>query len=252
MLDRESGVPLYVQLRDQLRSRLHAAEWREDDALPTEDELLEQFKVSRATVRRALGDLVHEGLIVRRAGLGTYPRQPEMLLRMERFLSFSDDLRRRGLQPGSRLIGVKVIDTGDVPEELALEFGSRQLIDIVTVRLAAGRPVVIFNHQFPADRFGFLLDEPLDDPELSFYELIVRRHGITYSNAAGEITAVEATDDEAQLLEIPSSGPRALIELRTRTYDDQGLLVEYSRAVVRTDRYALTFGSDWGHGSSLG
>lgn len=252
LLDRDSGVPLYVQLRDHLRARLQASEWGEDDVMPTEEELLEQFGVSRATVRRALGDLVHEGLIVRRAGLGTYPRPPEMLLRMERFLSFSDDLRRRGLQPSTRLLGARPVDSRALPEEVALEFGSSRFVEIVTLRLAAGRPVVIFNHQFPADRFGFLLDEDLDDPNLSFYDLIVRRHGIAYANAIGEITAVEATEEEGRLLEIPATRSRALIELRTRSYDDDGLLMEYSRAVVRTDRYALTFGSDWRNSSSHG
>jgi GntR family transcriptional regulator len=245
VLSRGTGIPLYVQLRELLRSRIQGGEWAEDDALPTEEALAEQFKVSRATVRQALADLVHEGLILRRAGLGTFPRRAQMVLRMERFLSFSDDLRDRGLQPGSRLLSVGLADASVLPEAVAREFGAARFIHVSTLRLAAGRPVVVFNHQFPADRFSFLLSEELDDPELSFYQLIVRKNGIAYARAVGEIAAVEATDDEVELLELRPDGPRSLIELRTRTYDDEGVLMEYSRAVVRTDRYALTFGSDW-------
>lgn len=245
VLSRDRGIPLYVQLRDLLRNRIQDGEWGENDAMPTEDALAEQFMVSRATVRQALADLVHEGLIIRRAGLGTFLRRPQMILLMERFLSFSDDLRDRGLRPGARLLGVDFTDGSALPDGVASEFGVARFIQISTLRLAAGCPVVVFNHLFPADRFSFLLDEELDDPELSFYQLIVRKHGIKYARATGEIAAVEATSVERELLELRPDGPRSLIELRTRTYDEDGVLMEYSRAVLRSDRYALTFGSDW-------
>jgi GntR family transcriptional regulator len=244
-LSRDSGVPLYVQLRELVRIRIQAGEWREDEALPTEEVLAEAFAVSRATVRQALTDLVREGLILRRAGLGTFPRRAQMILRMERFLSFSDDLRERGLAPGTRLLGVSLVDASALPEAVAREFRTARFISISTLRLAAERPVVVFTHLFPADRFGFLMAEQLDDPELSFYELIVRRHGISYGRAVGEISAVEATDQECGLLELPEDGKRSIVELRTRTYDEDGVLMEYSRAVLRTDRYALTFSTDW-------
>jgi GntR family transcriptional regulator len=243
-LSRDSGVPLYVQLRELLRSRIQGGEWGEDDALPTEELLAEQFAVSRATVRQALTDLVREGLILRRAGLGTFPRRAQMILRMKRFLSFSDDLRDRGLQPGSRLLNVGRADASALPAAVAREFGVDRFISISTLRLAAGRPVVVFNHLFPAERFTFLLDEQLDDPELSFYELIVRKHGIRYARAVGQIAAVEASAEERELLEL-ADAPLSLIELRTRTYDEDGVLMEYSRAVVRSDRYPFTFSTDW-------
>lgn len=246
-LSRETGVPLYVQLRELIRSWVQGGEWDEDQALPTEDALVARFAVGRATVRRALTDLARDGLIVRRAGLGTFPRRPQMIMRMERFLSLSDDLRDRGLRPGSRLLEVASTDARELPEAVAQEFGTGRLIKITTLRLANGRPVLVFTHLFPEARLGFLLDEQLDDPELSFYELIARRHGIRYARATGEIAAVEASAEERELLEVDDGAPGCLIELRTHSYDDEGLLIEYSRALVRSDRYALTFRSDWRH-----
>src|SRR5207244_1562317 len=109
-LTRDSGIPLYVQVREALRERLLAAEWGPEQPLPTEENLVEQFGVSRATVRQALADLVQEGLIVRRAGLGTFRREPHMVLRMERFLSFSADLRERGARHESQLLTVEQTD----------------------------------------------------------------------------------------------------------------------------------------------
>jgi len=244
-LSRDSGIPLYVQLRELLRSRILKGEWGKNDALPTEDVLANSFRVSRATVRQALAELVQEGLIVRRAGLGTFPRPPKMMLRMERFLSFSDDLRERGVEPSSQLIGVELSDVGDLSDSLAREFGPIRLIHIATLRFADRLPVVVFDHYFPADRFHFLMSEDLSAAGLSFHDLIVRKAGIKYARATGEISAVLLSDDEASLLGCGDAAPYPIVELRTRSYDENDLLIEYSRAVVRTDRYALTFVSDW-------
>jgi DNA-binding GntR family transcriptional regulator len=245
VLSRDSGIPLYVQLRELLRTRILGGEWGEQDTLPTEDVLATSFRVSRATVRNALDDLVQEGLIIRRAGLGTFPRPPKMMLRMERFLSFSDDMRERGLEPTSRLLNVELTDGAILPDAVAREFGSVRLIHVATLRFADGRPVVVFDHYFPADRFQFLMSERLDASDLSFHELIVRRHGISYARADGEISAVVLSDAEADLLDCGHDRPVPTVELRTRSYDENDVLIEYSRAVVRTDRYALTFASDW-------
>jgi GntR family transcriptional regulator len=239
-LTRASGIPLYVQLREFLRERIRAAEWGPDESLPTEESLVEQFGVSRATVRQALSDLVGEGLIVRRAGLGTFARRPHMVLRMERFLSFSEDLRERGARHESRLLGVETVSGAEL---VALELPPAGVIRVSTLRLADDQPVVVFEHNFPADRCAFLLDERLDDPDLSFYNLVVRKHGIVYTHAVGEISAVVVTPVEAELLELPPGAP--VVELRTRTYDDRDRLVEYSRAVLRADRYGLVFGTEW-------
>jgi GntR family transcriptional regulator, N-acetylglucosamine utilization regulator len=243
VLSRDSGIPLYVQLREFLRERIQRGDWAPEDPLPTEESLVEQFGVSRATVRQALTDLVREGLIVRRAGLGTFPRQPHMVLRMERFLSFSDDLRERGIAHESRLIEVEETGREALPDAVAFELPKAGVIRIRTLRLADDQPVLVFEHNFPADRCAFLLDERLDDPQLSFYDLVVRRHGISYARAVGEISAVIAADAEARLLELPDGAP--VTELRTRTYDERDRLVEYSRAVLRADRYRLVFGTDW-------
>lgn len=245
LLSRDSGIPLYVQLRELLRARILGGEWGEAETLPTEDVLSTSFGVGRATVRHALADLVREGLIVRRAGLGTFPRPPKMMLRMERFLSFSDDMRERNLEPSSRLVNVELADASALPEAVSREFDSLRLIHVATLRLADGRPVVVFDHYFPADRFHFLMSERLDAPDLSFHDLIVRRHGIRYARADGEIAAVILSDAEADLLDCGDHRPYPTVELRTRSYDENDVLIEYSRAVVRTDRYALTFASDW-------
>ena len=68
MIDRNSPVPLYYQLKVHLKRRMETGEWRSGDRLPTEMELCDAFQISRAPVRQALTELVREGMIYRRAG----------------------------------------------------------------------------------------------------------------------------------------------------------------------------------------
>jgi GntR family transcriptional regulator len=172
-----------------------------------------------------------------------------MMLRMERFLSFSEDLRERGIRHRCQLLSVKTTDGSELPAGLALELPNGGVIQVSTLRFADEQPVVVFEHNFPAERCAFLLDERLDDPSLSFYDLVVRKHGLVYARAVGEISAVIVTPAEAELLELRPGAP--VTELWTRTYDDRDRLVEYSRAVVRADRYSLVFGTEWRQPAAL-
>ncbi len=71
-IDRRSPIPLYYQLKLHLQQQMESGQLRSGDRLPTEAELCELYNVSRAPVRQALADLVREGAIYRRAGLGTF------------------------------------------------------------------------------------------------------------------------------------------------------------------------------------
>lgn len=72
MIDRNSPVPLYYQLKQHLKRRMEGGDLRPGDRLPTEMELCDEFGISRAPVRQALTELVREGLIYRRAGQGSF------------------------------------------------------------------------------------------------------------------------------------------------------------------------------------
>jgi len=72
MIDRNSPIPLYYQLKQYFTKQMESGALHSGDRLPTEMELCEQFDISRAPVRQALSELAREGLIYRRAGQGTF------------------------------------------------------------------------------------------------------------------------------------------------------------------------------------
>ena len=99
-LDESSSLPLYQQLQRALRQAIETRLLSPDDALPPERDLATEFAVSRITVRKAIDGLVHEGMLVRRQGSGTF-----VCARVEKnfskLTSFSEDMRARGRNPRS-------------------------------------------------------------------------------------------------------------------------------------------------------
>lgn len=77
-IDRTSPVPIYHQLKTFIREQIESGLWRPGDRIPTEQELCHTYGISRSPVRQALKELVHEGLLVRRPGAGTFVRAPQL------------------------------------------------------------------------------------------------------------------------------------------------------------------------------
>ena len=183
----DTGVPLYIQIRNLLKEQLRLGEWQADEPMPTEDQLVTHFGVSRTTVRQAMTDLAREGLVVRKAGRGTFARQPLLVLRMQQWHSLGVDITRRGFRSTKLTLCVEKLDAGAEIAHRASEFAERDVLHIQQVRYADGVPIVVFDHYFPFELCGFLAEMPLDDPDFSIQRALAE-HGIELARAKGEIT----------------------------------------------------------------
>ena len=114
----ESGVPLPQRVTKQSHTRQQVLDLIErlgvGTAIPSERQLSVDLGVSRLTVRAALGDLAREGYLVRRRGSGTYVQQPKISQELT-MTSFSEDMRHRGMVPGSRTLSMKTQLAGRRP-----------------------------------------------------------------------------------------------------------------------------------------
>jgi GntR family transcriptional regulator len=241
-ISEETGVPLYLQIRNLLRERIRLGEWSADEAMPTEEELVEHFGVRRTTVRQAMSDLANEGLVVRRPGRGTFARQPLMVLRMQQWHSLTKDIAQRGLTPSKKVLCVERLKAGAEIADRAKELVEGEMLHVQSIRYADQIPIIVLDQYFPYELCGFLADEPLDDPHLTS-EGILAEHGILAARAEGELIATTASEVEAQYLDIEPGSP--LIEIATKAYSADGRVVEYARGVVVTAAYPLALYSDW-------
>lgn len=96
MLDKSSAVPLYQQLKEILQKKIEN-EMKPGDALPTEPEIEEKYKVSRMTVRRAIDELVIDGLVYKKQGKGTFVREAKIVHDVEKVTSLTEEMQERGM-----------------------------------------------------------------------------------------------------------------------------------------------------------
>ena len=140
-LDADGPTPLWFQIAKRLRNAIETGVFGPGDTLPSEAQLNRQFGVSRATSRSALNDLEARGYIVRRSGRGSIVLRKRVDQPAEKMSGFSEDMRRRGLQPSYRLLKVgREPATASVAEALEVRRGAKVFMSH-RVLLADGEPI---------------------------------------------------------------------------------------------------------------
>lgn len=235
MVSRNSKIPLYHQLYEGLRSQILSGELEPGDMLPTENELLDRHGISRNTVRQALDLLVNDGLIVRERGRGTFVAQPKIDQGLTRIISFTEDMRRRGLKPDTRVLLRTLMPAPEhIAEALGLPVGE-ELAHLERLRLADGEPMSIEKSYLVHRYCPGVLER--DYSSVPLREALAREYNIFLVHGKQRISAIAAPADTAAHLDIAPGAPLLYIE-RT-TYTARETAVEYLQIYNRGDRYTL-------------
>lgn len=222
--------PKHRVLRDALVEIIRGLP--EGAALPTERTLCADFAVSRATVRHALQRLEDEQRIYRVQGKGTFVARAKIDQRLG-LTSHTEEMRARGMLPGSKLIEVSRIpaDT-EVASALRLSEGT-EVLQIERLRLADGDPIAIEVLYLNAERFDGI-SAALGE-SASFYQLLHSDYGVELASAEETIEAVVAGTRDAELLGCGRAAPLLLIS--RLSLDTHGRPTEYVRSRYRGDRF---------------
>lgn len=224
-------VPKHEQLSDALAD-LARTELGPGAAIPSERELMASYAVSRATVRKAIENLVVAGLLTRAHGKGTFVARPRVESSLH-LASFSQDMRSRGLTPSTRLMRV---DEERPPADvaLALRLGPAALAwRVDRVRLADGQPMALEHGWYPR---SLLPDLDTMDLTGSLYQLFEREYDLTIDTAEQTLWGESADGATARRLEAPVHTP-LLVFLRLSSTGGRPLEHVVSR--YRGDRYQL-------------
>ncbi|MGH2632093.1 MAG: GntR family transcriptional regulator [Tepidiformaceae bacterium] len=237
LLDRASPMPLWAQMADDLRARIAAGEF--SDRFPTDMDLVEQYGVSRHTVREALRQLGSTGVLERQRGRGTFlSPQPTLEQPMRGFYSLAESIEAQGLEEHSHVLVFETRTDAIAAGHLAMDAGA-PLTYIERLRFAGEEPLAHDCSWLP-EALGGTLD-PGALTSGSLYEQLARSAGVRVTGGSERISAALPEASVRRLLKLPRSAAALRIE-RTAVAGAQP--VEYRISTVRGDRYA--FVADWG------
>ena len=220
------------EAREQVLELIEAL--RVGDAIPPERVLSQQLGVSRLTLRAALAELVREGHVTRRRGAGTFVAEPKVAKEMT-ITSFSDDMRQRGLTPGSKTLEFRTIPAGARLGRILYVSPSEPVLSVKRLRLADGDPMAVELLHVPQALFPGLTARDLE--ESSFYDLLADRYGIEIVGGTQTVEPTVTNDEESVVLGVPLHSPALLFERVTRA--GTGDVVEFTTSTYRGDRYRL-------------
>lgn len=235
-LDTESYVPYYEQIVQQIRSLVKSEKLKEGRVFYSEGDVAKYLGISKMPVRQAFQKLRSEGLLVIEKGKRPIVSSGHMPWNFQELRGFSEEMRRRGLVPSARVLSRGSISaTGEVAKALHLLEGE-SVYAIKRLRLVNGDAVAIVDSYLPERIFPGIDRQNLENNSLySVYENVYRRR---LHWAEEVIGAVAAREDEASILETSPGSPLLLI--RETTYDTSRIAIEYSRSLLRGDRYTAS------------
>ncbi len=226
--------PLYQQIKDLLTRSLSLSEWKAGEALPSEGDLAQRFKVSQGTVRKALDALTADGVLVRRQGKGTFVATHAEAQVQYRFLRLMPDAGPREAMQRRFLDLRRLRAPADIARALDLKAGDA-VLQLRRLLLAGESPVVLDDLWLNARLFKGLTAERLSAYRGPMYGLFEAEFGVQMIRAEEKIRAVAAGPVEAELLGVPPQSPLLLVERRSYTYADRP--VELRRGLYRTEAH---------------
>ncbi|MBX3195339.1 MAG: GntR family transcriptional regulator [Schumannella sp.] len=208
------------------------------EKLPTERELADEFDISRLTVRRALDQLENDGVVYRVQGAGTFVSEKSITKSFE-LTSFSEDMRARGLVPGSHSVRVEVIAAGArIGYALGLS-PAEQVVHIRRVRTADDSPMCVEDSYLPESLVPSLVERLGNE---SLYRVLDEQFSLRIERADQVIMVTVLEPALATELQVPAFSPAFLV---TRTsFDERGRAVEFAESLYRGDRYSYEMSVD--------
>lgn len=234
----ETALPLYQVVKQQITDAILLGRWPAGMVLPNEIALAGRFGVAVGTLRRALADLTHEGLLARRRKTGTVVtgRTPQHSLRFlfRYFRLHGAD----GTLQESRSTNLALERGPATPEEreaLALEEGA-EVIRFRRLRSVAGQPVMLDLFVFAARRVPDFPSRVEEAPAL-LYQHLLERYGIRISAVREKIGAELAGETVGAVLGIPATAPVLVIEEAAYDQANTPTILALHHATTENHRY---------------
>jgi GntR family transcriptional regulator len=235
MIDPTDIMPKYYQLANILRQQIKKGDFQPHDAILSERQLEQRYKLSRPTIRQAIDILSRQGYLYRVHGKGTFVSPPKLQKGMLELTSFTEDMRNRGLEPGQKILEFGYVKPDSkIRRQLEILDNEKKVLRIKRLRYGDEEPMGLQESFLALDSAHTITREEIEERG-SIYLILQEKFGIYPTEADETLEVTLATSEEAELLNVIEGSPLLLNE-RTLWSQDR-IAIEFVRILYRGDRY---------------
>lgn len=228
--------PLYKRIEADLLEQINLGRYQKGDCIPPEQALCARYGVSRVTIRKALQQLVDQGLLTRTPGVGTRVARLPITPKLPGLAGFAEEMRAQGLTPRTEVT------------QFCLQPADARIAQQLGV--AEGAPVYYFKRSQYADNALFLLESThmsaeafpgisLQVLQTGKYRYVEKRLGLKIAGHHHIITPILADAALARLLDLPAGTP--LLKDENTTFLEDGRVLDFTEQVYNSTRYQLEY-----------
>lgn len=232
-IDKDSPLSLYYQLKQIIINKIENRDLKENEKLPTEKELCDQYNISRATVRQALRELEIEDYIYKIQGKGTFVSPKRYQQDLLKFYSFTDEMKKLGKTPTSKVLEFDITTPNKKIAKTLSITTNEKVYRFTRLRLADNEPMMLETSYIPYELFKGITKEDLENRPL--YTILIEEFNTSFSKAEEMFRPTLMEDDEADKLHYIEGGPAILLE--RITYNNNEKIIEYTKSVARGDKF---------------
>lgn len=232
-------IPLYKQLKRSLQEQIDAKILKPGELIPSERVLCTQHNISRITVRRCLSEMIHEGILYRKHGKGTFLVRRSVRQGLARIVNFSQSILELGMKPSTTILSTESM-ASDI--EIAKELGLPETAPVVRLSLLGSgdeEPFVLYDSFLPLDIGKKIVHEARkrekSGDSFSTYDLYGEGSGIFPATVNQTFEATVADDRLSAVLKVEKGFPVLLITSLFLNQDKQP--IEFRKAFYLGDRY---------------
>ncbi len=221
---------VYQEIVFDIKGKIDEGFYKPGDRLPSERSLSEAYDVSRMTVRHALGELEREGIVFKEQGRGTYVSQVHLW--QENLTSFTETLKKRGLEPSSKVIEFSTVHhLSEISEAMGLPIDTK-FFKLKRLRYGNDMPIALETNYLPVDSFPGM---KRFDMSKSLYSVIEKEYGYSIERLSCEMDAVLSNRSLIDAMQLQK--PQALLKVSAIAYTTKDRKLFYEESYYRADIY---------------
>ena len=235
-VDRDSSKPIYLQVADNFRNNIYSEKWGTGEKIPSENQIMSELKISRGTVKKAVGILVEEGLLEQIQGKGTYVKGNDISYPLSGgLLSFAESLENQNLGYETSVVTSELrVSNNDIATKLKLKEGDDYFY-LERIRSVEGEKMMLIESRL--NHYIAPGIEKVDFNAEKLFHAIESKSGNQIKHSVNRYAARIIDGKRAKILEVPENSP--VLHLEQLVYLENGEPIEFANVWLKANKYHI-------------